>query len=358
MNHRKLRIFALSALALAALCVLDAPARACGGFFCSSQQGVNQAAERIIFADNGDGTITAVIQIQYQGPSDHFSWLLPISTVPSGDELAVASDLAFTRLQTATNPQYTLTTTFEGACAQRSANGAVAVDIAPQDESCSDNPLIAGCNSVNVDASGSIGDFEWSVISVSDPTADPAAPAVDWLRQNGYDVTPEGAALIAPYLGDGMHLLALKLVKGADSGSIRPIQITYSAEAPMIPIKLTAVAANQDMGVLTWALSNARAVPFNYNALELNEARINWFNASSNYNQVVTEAADAAGGRHAGTAHTLPEAVEPRVSTPRRSKQVAKVEVGAAAHALPLRLVGRRPDHVCERASQQPKPWA
>jgi len=310
MNHRKLRIFALSALALAALCVLDAPARACGGFFCSSQQGVNQAAERIIFADNGDGTITAVIQIQYQGPSDHFSWLLPISTVPSGDELAVASDLAFTRLQTATNPQYTLTTTFEGACAQRSANGAVAVDIAPQDESCSDNPLIAGCNSVNVDASGSIGDFEWSVISVSDPTADPAAPAVDWLRQNGYDVTPEGAALIAPYLGDGMHLLALKLVKGADSGSIRPIQITYSAEAPMIPIKLTAVAANQDMGVLTWALSNARAVPFNYNALELNEARINWFNASSNYNQVVTEAADAAGGQgfvteFAGPSQTL-----------------------------------------------------
>jgi hypothetical protein len=51
------------------------------------------------------------------------------------------------------------------------------------------------------------------------------------------------------------------------------------------------------MGVLTWALSKARAVPFNYNALELNEARINWFNASSNYNQVVTEAADDAGGQ-------------------------------------------------------------
>ena len=29
--------------------------------------------------------------------------------------------------------------------------------------------------------------------------------------------------------------------------------------------------------------------------LELNEARINWFNASSNYNSVVTEAANDAG---------------------------------------------------------------
>jgi len=38
-------------------------------------------------------------------------------------------------------------------------------------------------------------------------------------------------------------------------------------------------------------------VPENYNALELNEARINWFSASANYNQVVTEAADDAGGQ-------------------------------------------------------------
>jgi MYXO-CTERM domain-containing protein len=48
---------------------------------------------------------------------------------------------------------------------------------------------------------------------------------------------------------------------------------------------------------MTWLLSEARAVPMNYNALELNEARINWFNASSNYNDVVTAAADDAGGQ-------------------------------------------------------------
>ena len=300
MKHGFVCKFISSVGALAAgLALLPGRAEACGGFFCSQQQGgVNQAAERIIFADNGDGTVTAVIQILYQGPSDHFSWLLPISTVPQGDQLAVASDLAFTRLQAATNPQFNLTTQFEG-CDPTFAAGNSAVDIAPAAETCVDNPLLAGCNgnSVSVQASGVVGEFEWSVIRVTDPGADPTAPAVDWLRQNGYDVTPEGAALIGPYLADGMNLLALKLVKGADSGSIRPIVLTYSAEAPMIPIKLTAVAANQDMGVMTWALSSARAVPFNYSALELNEARINWFNASSNYNEVVTEAADAAGGQ-------------------------------------------------------------
>src|SRR6266850_4793272 len=106
----------LGACAALAIGVTPAPASACGGFFCSQTQGVNQAAERIVFAKNNDGTVTAVIEIQYQGPSDKFSWLLPISSVPMGDQIAVASNVAFQRLQQATNPQYNLTTRVEGTC--------------------------------------------------------------------------------------------------------------------------------------------------------------------------------------------------------------------------------------------------
>ena len=295
-----MRPLAVPALLLAAaLGTSSERAEACGGFFCSVAQPVNQAAERIIFADNGDGTITAVIQIMYDGPSENFSWLLPISTVPQSSDLAVASDVAFARLQAATNPQYQLNTVIEGSCApQNFASAGGVLDIAPAEESCDQNPLLANCQSpVTLEASGVVGQFAWSAISVDPSAEDPAAPALTWLEQNGYDVTPEAAGLIGPYLADGMYLLALRLTKGSDIGSIRPLMLTYAASAPMIPIKLTAVAANQDMGVMTWALGSARAVPFNYNALELNEARINWFNAASNYDQVVTQAADQAGGQ-------------------------------------------------------------
>lgn len=293
MKHRLIRALTLSGLAVAGALALSQPARACGGFFCSQQGLVNQAAERIVFADNGDGTITAVIQIQYQGPADKFSWLLPIGSVPGQDQIAVSSDYAFSALQQATNPNYLLQTSVEGRCRESDTKGIGAP--APMAASAAGDSAEHG--SVTVDASGEVGNFDYAVISVDGNVSDPAGPAVDWLHQNGYDVTPEGVALLGPYLADGMHLLALRLTKGSDTGSIRPIEITYKADAPMIPIKLTAVAATQDMGVLTWALSNARAVPFNYNSLELNEARINWFNAASNYNQVVTEAADAAGGQ-------------------------------------------------------------
>ncbi|MEN9581579.1 MAG: hypothetical protein RJA70_4588, partial [Pseudomonadota bacterium] len=71
---------------------------------------------------------------------------------------------------------------------------------------------------------------------------------------------------------------------------------TYKSDQPLIPIKPTAVAANEDMGVKVWVLGDSRAIPSNYPHLELNEAMINWFNASLNYNDVIIAAANEAGG--------------------------------------------------------------
>jgi hypothetical protein len=135
------------------------------------------------------------------------------------------------------------------------------------------------------------------VISLDPTLADPADAAVTWLEDNGYDVSPGSPELLGPYLADGMYLLALRLTKGASTGSIRPIRITYEGDKPVIPIKLTAVAANDDMGVMVWLLGEERGVPFNYYSLELNEAYINWFSAGTNYGSVVTQAADEAGGQ-------------------------------------------------------------
>ena len=46
-------------------------AEACGGFFCTSVP-VDQNAERIIFTQNGDGTVSAYVQIEYTGAAPDF----------------------------------------------------------------------------------------------------------------------------------------------------------------------------------------------------------------------------------------------------------------------------------------------
>src|SRR3954467_14597846 len=147
----------LGGVLCAASAWLPSTALACGGFFCNQSQPVNQAAEGIIFADNGDGTTTAVIQIQYQGPSKSFSWLLPLSSVPKADtDIGVASNLALQRLQAATNPNYTLTTRVEGTCRQEDFNNGAfpGTSTGGTGSSTSGPNLGVGGGGVTVEASG------------------------------------------------------------------------------------------------------------------------------------------------------------------------------------------------------------
>jgi hypothetical protein len=146
-------------------------AEACGGFFCSQAQPVNQAAERIIFSDNPDGTVTAVVQIVYQGPSERFAWVLPVPTVPT---IGVSSNVAFTRLQTATNPNYTMTTTIEGTCAE-ATSGATSGFSADGSFSSSGGDSGGTSGGVSVVDAGTVGPYDYEVIQVNPALEDPGA---------------------------------------------------------------------------------------------------------------------------------------------------------------------------------------
>src|SRR5438874_9923919 len=76
---------------------------ACGGFFCSRVP-VVQTGEQIIFRRDG-ARVTAVVQILYQGPSQKFSWVVPVPGIP---EVSLASNLMFGPLEQATRPTFML----------------------------------------------------------------------------------------------------------------------------------------------------------------------------------------------------------------------------------------------------------
>jgi len=285
-----------SALVLALIAHAE-PAQACGGLFCSASAPVNQAAERIIFSKNEDQTVTAVVQIQYEGPSEEFAWVLPVPGIP---EVKVSSDLAFTRLQQASNPQYSFTTEVEGKCKSGDSSSAFGPTA---DSGTGGTGGSGGEGGVNVLASGTVGPYDFVVIEPDASYERVGDVVVEWLTLEGFDVVPPGgdpddiSTLLGSYLQGGMNLIAFRLTKGNDTGTIRPIWITYESDQPMIPIRPTAVAANDDMGVMVWVLGESRAVPVNYKALELNQALIDWLTGASNYNQVVVAAANEAGGQ-------------------------------------------------------------
>jgi hypothetical protein len=288
-------LLALGALA-AATAVAGAhpsPARACGGFFCSQSAPVEQTAEEIIFSHNGDGTVTAVISIRYQGPSEKFAWVLPVAGNPT---VSVSSDAVFSRLRDFSEPRYGYDTTFEGECKPDPVQpGGPGVSMPGSQDAGSS----VDDDGIGLVARGEVGPYEYEVISVDPALEDPAQSAVDWLNANGYDVTGIGPDVLRPYLADELNLIAFKLLKATNvtSGSIRPVVLTYEGDTSSIPIRPTAVAAANDMGVRVWILGTAQAVPVNYKSLVLNEALIDWFSEGANYERVVTAAANEAGGQ-------------------------------------------------------------
>lgn len=280
-------------------------ASACGGLFCSTASPVNQVAERIVFAQDGVGTTSAIIEIKYQGPSERFAWVLPVPGVP---EVGLSSKQALDRLQGQTEPQYQVRQEYSDECTDQFGGDG-------DGDGDGDGAQDAGASGpefVHVLSSGTAGPYDFNVISIDAEADEPVQKMLDWLSTNDYDVSSLGGDLLGEYVAQGMNFLAVRLNKSARTGSIRPIRLTYHSERPLIPIRPTAVAADPDMGVLTWVLGGERAIPANYYSLELNDALINWFNWRSNYDEVVIAAADEAGGHGFVTEYAGPGTIAER----------------------------------------------
>jgi len=223
------------AIGIACVFVLAAGgiASACGGFFCQ-QVPIDQAGEQIIFRQDGN-QVTAVVLIQYEGAAEEFSWVVPVPGIP---DLSVGSDLVFSSLEPATRPVFNLA--IEGEQCERSvflpslpaADGSF--DFFPTDGA-------AESEDVEVLQRESVGPFDTVVVRSDDPQA-----MAQWLTDHDYDLTDRGDELIAPYVELDMNFVAVRLRQDQEVGDIQPLIMRYETDMPMIPIRLTAVAAMHD----------------------------------------------------------------------------------------------------------------
>jgi hypothetical protein len=259
---------------LAALLVMPGSAMACGGFFCTTIP-VDQNAEQIIFAMD-EGKITTYVQINYTGSPDNFAWVLPVPSVPT---LAQADMQTFRELNRLTTPLF-LPPRAPDCLLRRIPMPAAA---APA----------SAAGGVDVLASGVVGPFGYVVITSAD-----AEEMITWLRDNGYRVDPGMEPYIKVYVDDAMPLLAMRLQPGRGTSDITPIKLEYASSQPMIPLRLTAIAAQPDMPVLVWVFARGRTGPLNYVDMTISDGEILFTPmGSNNYRQVVSQAADQAGGR-------------------------------------------------------------
>ncbi|HVW26162.1 MAG TPA: DUF2330 domain-containing protein [Polyangiaceae bacterium] len=275
---------------LTALAVSGASPRAeaCGGFFCSASP-VDQTAEHILFTVNSDQTVTAIVQIQYSGDKDNFAWIVPAPGIPK--LTSDFPDSGMRALAQATDPKY-----FKNVC-YRGAPGVASE--APH----SVDAGVATDNGVTVLATQAVGPYDTTTLEATSSTV-----LVDWLQTHDYRITTKMIPLLEPYVEAGMNFVALRLQANKDVSDIQPLGMTYDANKPMIPLRLTAVAAQPEMGIVAWILADEKWAPENYIDLKIPDSSIQFdeYGNQNNYLTLVSSESDKVGGQAFVTEYAKP----------------------------------------------------
>jgi hypothetical protein len=253
-----------------------APASACGGFFCG-QTPVDQQAERIVFAVDDTGT-TMIVQISYTGRPEDFAWVLPVPEVPDRESLGTFPAAALQALDVNTSPMFMR----PPECVETLLDGGGPPDSTP---------------GVSVHISETVGPYEVAVIEAAT-----GGPLFDWLGENGYRLGAAMRPIIDAYAGEGMKLLALRLSPDAGTGDIAPFKLRLPRSPPSIPIRLTSIAAEPEMGFLVFVFADTRYGPTDYwSELEIDPATLRWQSYAwpneTDWLRRVSVEADALGGR-------------------------------------------------------------
>ena len=295
----RLRVSAYVFGALAISVIGAREAHACGGFFCNSPPPdgslpIAQAAENVLFVMDKDPAtgahrVEAHIQIAYTGPATSFSWIVPVTAVPTVD---VGWDILFDRIEPPTRPSFQVMRSIEGKC--QGGGSDVGCGAASSGTKAPGSVADGGQSStpvVDILSQGSVGPFDYVVVRSED-----GATLRTWLTDNGYFVSDDSAKIVDDYVGTGHSFVAVRLKVGQDTSAIRPIILRLESPEACLPLKLTAIASTPDLRINVWVLAGARAIPINYAEIAVNLAKIDWFNFGRNYDQLLQEAANEAQG--------------------------------------------------------------
>lgn len=271
----------LAAAALLATTAVATPAWACGGFFCSTSP-VDQQAERIIFRQTSPETVESIVEIQYQGDPQAFAWIVPVPGVPR--DMATFSPTAFQLLDLATGPNFLL----PNDCV-------VPGSVRGTDDTFGGPPESSGDGNDGVEVLDHqiVGDYDVTTVSATD-----GRRLVEWLRTHEYRVVDGMVPFIDLYLGQGLNFVAAKLVSGADTSGIKPLKMVYDSPTPMVPLRMTSIAAVPEMGVKVFLLGDTRYTSKSVPELTVDPAKIVFDvnTNTSNWPAAVARTLDAAQG--------------------------------------------------------------
>jgi hypothetical protein len=295
--------------------LLPGLAWACGGCFSPppppgvSNARIVQDAERILFVQDPETkTSTVHVEVRFSGAPEDFGWVLPL---PAQPEVSVGTRYIFDRLDQAAAPRFEVRSLVgnEGCSTPATASRSVGCGFASSDAAVAGGGGLGGDgmglpndqSGVQVLDADQVGPYNYTVLAAKE-----AGPLQKWLTDNGYEIPESSLPIIDDHLAKGDVFVAIQLARGEGVEAIRPIVLQMQGTEACVPLRLTSIAASDDMNVVVYLAGEGRGVPKNMLHVVPNPTKLDWADGATNYPQVLSAAIDEAEGHAFSTEFARP----------------------------------------------------
>lgn len=243
----------------------------CGFYVARAEAQLFNKTSQVILVRNGENT-TVTMSSDFKGNVSEFAMVIPVPVVLKRNDIKVVDRRIFDLLDAYSGPrlvEYTDASPcqryyYEEMAVVKTAKARSNREAAPTTEDSErDNYKVA------VVARYTVGEYDIQILSAlqSDGLA-------RWLNDHGYKVPEQAAEMLEPYIKGNMKFFVVKVnleeQKSSGANLLRPIQITFTSQKFMLPIRLGMANGEgmQDMIIYTFT-QRGRVEPVNYRSLRM-----------------------------------------------------------------------------------------
>ncbi|MEZ4685645.1 MAG: DUF2330 domain-containing protein [Bacteroidia bacterium] len=236
----------------------------CGFYVAKVDAKLMNKTSQVILAHSGNKTVVTMAS-DFEGDVKDFAMVVPVPEVPSRDQIRLADASIFEKIDAYSGPR--LVQYFD----EEPCDKAIALD---GDMRFSANAAAAPTGQgpdlgVEVVARYAVGEYDVLILSAKESQG-----LKTWLNSNGYKI-PEGAnEVLDPYIKNNMKFFVVKVnleeFEKKEAKDLQPIQLEYTSEKFVLPIRLGMANADGPQDLIVYAFSDKGEIECtNYRTVEI-----------------------------------------------------------------------------------------
>ena len=243
----------------------------------SAQMAASPKQEAVLVFDGS--TVEVNLRTHFRAGPKELAWVIPVPAKPA--DIRAGEDKIFKDLEQETAPQF-YRVEHRGKVPFTCSSGAGRVAVGP---------------GVVVEATGTAGIFEWTVLSATG-----AGELMAWLVQNQYAIPVGAERVMEKYVGKGWYWLAIKVrpeVSDKPNLAPHPIVYTYADTKLVYPLIISQLSADLENEIVLYVLAKGRMAPANWPSKDILDFPVKQDKASrsgTNYEELVRRTTDEEGG--------------------------------------------------------------